>query len=730
MQMGRCCHCRSLSAYIGSVTRHFKPETISDYEAIAAGSLLLSGVSSSASTAWSTGTIYSNYTNAGALDGPTIECYYRAVEMDNATTDEINIIMDPVRYSIDGAATAGDQFDNFLEVTYNSGGGYYDSDYYGTSTRLLLTVGNSAFQQAGNTLLPASGDSHVSDGTIGAINWSLLRPDYSPSGLTGDYPWVRAAYYAFAGWRIGTAAPIANNQLVRPAFYRIRINGSAVGDLVEIPYTDNTAASSPFHNFVSPGQGIVSQTLYWFINSAGNAPPGFLSSSYVAPWDLTFTAGDTIEIDVWWQLRAYPHYQQSIAGRNWMIAVIPRYETVSGSRSMSYNFPAGKSRKLATFIGMDVAAGFNPASHTFTFNFGSHSWHAGDGLPGAKKAETVSVAQAIPTYVGRGDFIDEISGSMAVDMPASIAEDDILRLWVYSISGTPASPSGWSFLASYGGTTSSDIRLSLYWKRATGSETTVTVATGGNPCGAFVDAVRGCITTGSPFSAYSGVYQSTPVTALTVSGIGTATNNAFVSCVSACNYDPDTALTATMTNSALSSFTQRITANDLDGSDQKGAVCLATGTLASSGNTGGFEITWNDGSGNVSLKHAAIIAAMKPAAAVNWNAPVITSSSLLWAGRTIDEERGEVSLMFGGEIALLKITKGNYYWTYRPQDSGDYVTEVDDATKGTLYNSPCGVFNHLGTTVFERWYGPTASGFSPPTEAGEPSTVTVIKVNQ
>ena len=723
--MGRCCQCKPPVPYIGSFWRHFKPETISDYEAIATGSLLLSGVSSSTSTAWSTGTFYSDYTFAGALAGPTIDCYYRAVEMGNATTDETNIIMEPVRYSLDGAAAAGDQFDNFLRVTYNSGGGYYDSDYYGNDTRRQVAVNGTMFQQAGNTLLPASGDSHVSDGTIGAIRWDYLRPNYSP----GD-SWVRAAYYDLTGWRRSDPAPIASNQIVRPAFYRIRINGSAVGDLVELPYTDNSAASFPFFGTVSNGQGILAQTLYWFINSAGLFPPGFTTGSYVADWDLTFAAGDTIEIDVWWQLRAYPHYQQSLADRNWMIAVIPRYETVSGSRSMSYNFPAGRSIKPVSFIGVEVAAGFNPDTHTFTFDFGSHSWHAGDGIAGAKKAEVVSAAQAIPTYVGRGDFIDEISGTMVVDMPASIAANDILRLWVYSMSGTPATPSGWSFLASYGGSTSSDIRLSLFWKRAAGSETTVSVATGGNPCGAFVDAVRGCITTGSPFSAVSGLYQSTSIATLTVPGIGTATDNAFVSCVSACNYNPDTALTATMTNSVLSSFTQRITANALDGSDEKGAVCFATGTLASSGNTGDFGVTWNDGGGDVSLKHAAIVAAMKPAAAVTWNAPIITSGSLLWAGRTIDEQRGEISLTFSGEIALLKITKGNYYWTYRPQDSSDYITEVDDATKGTLYNSPCGVFNHLGTTVFERWYGPTASGFSPPTEPGEPSTVTVIKVNQ
>lgn len=730
MQMGRCCQCKPPVPYIGSFTRHMKPETISDYEAIATGSLLLSGSSSSVSTAWSTGTFYSDYSLVGSLIGPTIECYYRAVEMGNATTDEINIIMDPVRYSIDGAAAAGDQFDNFLEVTYNSGGGYYDSSYYGSNTRLHLTANISSFQQAGSTLLPVSGDSHVSDGTIGAIRWQSLQPNYSPSDLSTDSPWVRAAYYDLATWRRSDPAPVANNQLVRPAFYRVRINGSAVGDLVELPYVDNTPATFPFFGTVSNGQGSLSQTIYWFINSGGLLPPGFSTGSYVAPWDLTFTAGDTIEIDVWWQLRAYPHYQLSVADRNWMIAVIPRYETVSGSRSMSYNFPAGRSIKPVSFIGVEVAVGFNPAAHTFTFDFGTHSWHAGDGTAGAKKAEVVSSAQAIPTYVGRGDFIDEISGTMAVDMPAGIAEDDILRLWVYSMSGTPATPSGWSFLASYGGTTSTDIRLSLYWKRSNGTETTVSVATGGDPCGAFVDAVRGCITTGSPFSAVSGLHQSTAVTTVTVPSIGTATDNAFVSCVSACNYNPDTALTATMTNSALSSFTQRITANALDGSDEKGAVCFATGTLASSGNTGDFGVTWNDGGGDVSLKHAAIIAVMKPAAAVTWNAPIITSGSLLWAGRTVDEERGELSLQFSGEIAILKVTKGNYYWTYRPQNSGDYVTEVDDATKGTLYNSPCGVFNHLGTTVFERWYGPTASGFSPPAEPGEPSTVTVIKVNQ
>ena len=93
-----------------------------------------------------------------------------------------------------------------------------------------------------------------------------------------------------------------------------------------------------------------------------------------------------------------------------------------------------------------------------------------------------------------------------------------------------------------------------------------------------------------------------------------------------------------------------------------------------------------------------------------------------------DEEMAYLSIYdtsIAGPIAL-----------YRPQSSGDYITQVDDAVEGTLNSGPSGCFDHLGITVFELWrlvqtppYNGRGVGGSL-VSTDYPTAVTVEKVSQ
>lgn len=96
----------------------------------------------------------------------------------------------------------------------------------------------------------------------------------------------------------------------------------------------------------------------------------------------------------------------------------------------------------------------------------------------------------------------------------------------------------------------------------------------------------------------------------------------------------------------------------------------------------------------------------------------------------------ELTLDYADEMAWIQLNRsdlprGTTAW-YRPQSSGDYITQVDDEFDGTLLSGPTGVFDHMGTTVFELWKGAQASPYDGrgTLPADFPSTITVSLTTQ
>lgn len=117
-------------------------------------------------------------------------------------------------------------------------------------------------------------------------------------------------------------------------------------------------------------------------------------------------------------------------------------------------------------------------------------------------ASPESVPFAGPRYMGRGTAVNQgISGTVTPGLPSGWIENDIFFCAV-RYSGGSISVSGWTRVTGF-----PDTGGDLFWRRATSTESAPSVVqTGGtNGCVAQVMAMRGCRTSGDPWSDISSI---------------------------------------------------------------------------------------------------------------------------------------------------------------------------------------------------------------------------------
>lgn len=135
-----------------------------------------------------------------------------------------------------------------------------------------------------------------------------------------------------------------------------------------------------------------------------------------------------------------------------------------------------------------------------------------------------------PTFVARGTAVAGTAG-ITVGMPSGFQSNDILVLMLETAGQFVADPSGWTNFAFIGGAGTgggtNGVATMMWWKRATGSETTVAVADSGDHQNAAVSAYRGCVATGSPIGQ-SGGAAATGVTTKSIVGASSLTANSLI----------------------------------------------------------------------------------------------------------------------------------------------------------------------------------------------------------
>lgn len=612
MHVGRCCHCSSPpSPWPGQINRFLYPTAITDYESLQ-------------DAAWSTANLKDTFNGASAspqFGGTEYSCYYHVVTVTDESTDDVEVIMQPIRYTLDMAAATDDDFDYWTEGTPSS-------------SPALLDVNNWQ-PLSSEGFLPVSGNSHISDGDPAAIYFRDIL----------DFGGWLHAWRLYGGWNPTvntTILPLCMNWEVSPRYLRMRQNGTAIGTLFDMEdwwvtvrpqlYIGGVTGGLMGKNATSgPTMPQTNFTIYYSSSPLAAAFPDLVQGA-----DLTLVAGDTLEVDIWYQIRSRPLVykgvtQQPSQSRN-IVASISRHVVTTEERKKTNDRKRYQSdvitirAKSMTLANMMVSDGFNPSTHTYTFEATGGTWNFGDGTAGAKKAQA-----------GGGWNAPVITSQKLT--------------WDGTLAGTGSG--GITFNATYTPLGGGFERLDFE---------ALTVTNGGTISFAFVGG-------GATFN-----YTSTTTSASTyISDLETAMNS-FITAQGSDGFWSTATATA---------FGTTLT---VDYSDAIGDLVPESGSGGPLGGSGIFvELNWIE---EICLLTVNVYGSSSPI-----GVPVKT-------------------------------------WRFRPQNSSDYITQVTDRAEGTLISNPCGVFNFLGATTFEPWYGTRDSASSLPTDTDRPTSITVVKVNQ
>jgi hypothetical protein len=562
--------------YLGSITRFMTVEAVAEYKTFP-------GITT---TAWNTGNFkdqYNGYAYSPVFTGTEIECYYYSMAVADESVDDLTVTMQPLRFSLLGCDTAGDTFDVLWDDWPN-----------GTQGNTIYPVGTefpfpgSPFvtrTTTSTTLLPVSGNSHISDNDPKEIRitnsaWSFLSTTAGPA-------WRANAFHDLYGWNPrfwlnpnqepGTHL-FPDNMEVSFRFAQLRKNGAAYLDVFDFePYLQFKRNG----NRLAPVQTIL---LTDMLREFRLIQPGNAGTVETSLREMTqqfqFTAGDTIEVDVWVQLKARPRIINGINYSNplssHVLAMFPRRVASSGSIKNDYSLYGNQAIQAAlpslvfgmssqlVITGLISGSGWDFQNHTVSFDLQGSVWYPGSGAPGPRKAEEwTASAYPAPTIAAVGATCYG-TGSGSVSPPSGTVSGQTLILIVETANESVTTPSGWLVLKPAAGTgTGGDVtatRISSFYKHITEPETTNTPFDDpGDHWIAVMFAVNNANKTGSPVASSRTDQLATAGTLGTLTGVATTSENSLILLCGTNGIDVSSALTCTVTNSGVTSLTERVT---------------------------------------------------------------------------------------------------------------------------------------------------------------------------
>lgn len=181
-------------------------------------------------------------------------------------------------------------------------------------------------------------------------------------------------------------------------------------------------------------------------------------------------------------------------------------------------------------------------------------------------------------------------GDVSPQLPPGWQENDIFLLVVESANQAASAPAGYASVTnSPQGTGSAGVaggtRLSVFWKRATSSESAPTVADTGDNTFAAILALRGCLTSGDPWEASAGDVASSASTSVTFPAVTTLGADRLI--VNIVAHDIDAAgvsQASAWANSTLRFLVPLL--DDTTSSGSGGGLAVAVGAMDSAGSTG------------------------------------------------------------------------------------------------------------------------------------------------
>jgi hypothetical protein len=300
---------------------------------------------------------------------------------------------------------------------------------------------------------------------------------------------------------------------------------------------------------------------------------------------------------------------------------------------------------------------------------------------------------AAPVFRSKGAFGSGTTSAVAA-MPAGFQANDILLIICESsdsttIAGTPNTPANWTsiFEETQGGGATGVVTLTVFAKRATGSETDVTVDGVLNHIHVIMLAYSGAITTGTAWTVGAGNGANTGNG--TITGLNTPVNDCVVIAICASTRDANnTANFSAWANANLTGVDTNERHDQQDTTGAGGGFGVSDGTKAAAGATGDTTVTIG-----VSAQWRAVHVALSPAAV----------AATLTAGLGTFTETGvAASVLFGHKIIP---DVGGY------AESGVAVSFL----KGKTMAAALGTFTETGVNVsFPRMYilGPAVGAFT------------------
>jgi len=197
------------------------------------------------------------------------------------------------------------------------------------------------------------------------------------------------------------------------------------------------------------------------------------------------------------------------------------------------------------------------------------------------------------SYVGAGA---KASGTGAVTpaLPTGWQANDIFLLFCETANQAVTAPTGWTAVANSpqgtgtaGGTSSTC--LTIFWRRATSSETAPTIADPGDHICAGILAFRNVVETGNPWDVTAGDVLTTASTSVTIPGATTTVPGCMVVVAVATGPDTTTSQCSGWTNPNLSGLAQKV--DYYTNSGNGGGFGVAAGTMTNAGNYGSTTAT-------------------------------------------------------------------------------------------------------------------------------------------
>jgi hypothetical protein len=152
--------------------------------------------------------------------------------------------------------------------------------------------------------------------------------------------------------------------------------------------------------------------------------------------------------------------------------------------------------------------------------------------------------------------------------------------------------SGWTEAPSSPATTGAEVRLTVFYKIAVGSDATTTSDSGQRQVGRIIGITTGTFNATTPFNTSGTNLQDTNVTAVSITGVTTTAANCLILAISASDV-PDLDGTdvefSSAANASLSNVTEII--DDRSSAGAGAAMCVISGGLATAGASGTTTVT-------------------------------------------------------------------------------------------------------------------------------------------